>query len=122
MKVVMTEALLIDLERSSWVCRKCGHEHGSAERSYKQGLLAHARDPREVHQPILDAEQYKNTFAPSPEWVRIVEYYCPRCALLVEAEYLPPGHPPVEDMQFDLASLRTLAERGAAQVQQGAQP
>lgn len=122
MKIVMTEALLIDLDRSSWVCRKCGHEHGSAERSYKHGLLAHARDPREVHQAILDARQYKNTFAPSPEWVRIVEYYCPQCALLVEAEYLPPGHPPLEDMQFDLASLRALAERGAAQVQQGGQP
>ena len=122
MKIAMTDALLIDLDRSSWVCRKCGHEHGSAERNYKHGLLAYARDPRELHRPILDAARYRNTFAPQPEWVRIVEYYCPQCALLVEAEYLPPGHPPLDDMQFDLARLRALAESGGASCVQGARP
>lgn len=109
MKIAMTEALAIDLDRSLWVCRKCGREHGPAERSYKHGLLVHARDPREVHPPIIDPERYAHTFAPRPDWVRIVEYYCPQCALLVEAEYLPPGHPPVHDMQFDPAGLRALA-------------
>jgi acetone carboxylase, gamma subunit len=111
MKIPMTEALAVDIERASWICRKCGHEHGPADRSYKQGLLVHARDPREVHQPIIDPQQYRLTFAPQPEWVRILEYYCPQCALLVEAEYLPPGHPPVHDMQFDLDHLRALAAR-----------
>jgi len=117
MKISMTEALAIDLERSTWVCRKCGHEHGPADQGYKQGLLVHARDPREVHQAILDPQQYQQTFAPQPEWVRILEYYCPQCALLVEAEYLPPGHPPLDDMRFDLDSLRQIAARseGAAQ-------
>ncbi|KAB7631057.1 acetone carboxylase subunit gamma [Verminephrobacter eiseniae] len=117
MKINMTEALAIDMDRCGWVCRKCGHEHGPAEQNYKQGLLVYARDPRQVHQAIIDPQQYAQTFAPQPEWVRIIEYYCPQCALLVEAEYLPPGHPPVHDMQFDLASLRALAARiqGAAQ-------
>ncbi|KWF80456.1 acetone carboxylase subunit gamma [Burkholderia diffusa] len=117
----MTEALLIDLDSATWICRKCGHQHGSAERSYKEGLLVHARDPREVHQPILDPVQYRHTFAPKPEWVRIVEYYCPHCALLVEAEYLPPGHPPVDDMRFDLDKLRELAGQAVAEPVTGAE-
>ena len=120
MKIAMTEALQIDLQRSTWICRKCGHEHGPADQSYKHGLLAHARDPREVHQALLDPAQYRQTFAPQPEWVRIVEYYCPQCALLVEAEYLPPGHPPLHDMQFDLDRLREIAAAQAATPAQGA--
>lgn len=111
MKLTLTEALAIDLDSATWCCRRCDHPHGSMEKSYKEGLLAYARDPREIHAAILDPAQYGQTFAPQPEWVRIVEYYCPQCALLVEAEYLPPGHPPVDDMRFDLESLRALAKR-----------
>ena len=116
MKLTMTEALAIDLDSSTWHCRKCDHPIGPATQSYKHGLLVQARDPREVHQSILDEQRYSMTFAPKPEWVRIVEYYCPQCALLIEAEYLPPGHPPVLDMEFDIDSLRALAARqgGAA--------
>lgn len=109
MKLTMTEALCIELDNATWHCRKCDHAIGPAAESYKRGLLVQARDPREVHQSILDPEQYDFTFAPQPEWVRILEYYCPNCALLVEAEYLPPGHPPVMDMEFDIDSLRALA-------------
>lgn len=116
MKIDMTEALSIDLERETWHCRKCGHEIGAASRSYKHGLLVHARDPREVHRAILDASQYDYTFAPSPDWVRILEYYCPSCALLVETEYLPPGHPPLIDMEFDLDDLRRVAAQPGAQA------
>lgn len=111
MKLKMTEALDIDLERETWCCHKCSHEIAPATDSYKKGLLAYARDPREVHQAIIDPTQYAQNFAPQPEWVRIVEYYCPQCALLVEAEYLPPGHPPVMDMRFDLDNLREIAKR-----------
>jgi hypothetical protein len=32
---------------------------------------------------------------------------------MVEAEYLPPGHPPVMDMEFNLDSLRELARKQA---------
>lgn len=114
MKMKMTEALTIDLERETWCCRKCDHEIGSARESYKKGLLVHARDPREIHQPIIDPAQYSQSFVPQPEWVRILEYYCPSCALMVEVEYLPPGHPPVMDMSFDLNSLRNVAKRQKA--------
>ena len=114
MKLDMTEALAIDLDAETWNCRRCGHGIGPAGRSYKEGLLVYARDPREIHASIIDAEKYAQTFAPQPEWVRILEYYCPHCALLVEAEYLPPGHPPVRDMTFDLNGLREVARRLAA--------
>lgn len=110
MKLTMTEALTIDLDSETWHCRKCDHEIGPAAQSYKHGLKVRARDPGEVHQSILDDRQYSQTFAPRAEWVCILEYCCPSCALLVEAEYLPPGHPPVMDIELDVASLRRVAE------------
>ena len=106
MKVQMTEYLEIDLDRELWLCRVCGHEVGSARKLYKEGLLVYVRDPREIHKPILDPELYEFTFSPDPAWVQILEYYCPSCATLVEAEYLPPGHPPVHDMEFDIDALK----------------
>ncbi|WP_036516735.1 acetone carboxylase subunit gamma [Nevskia soli] len=106
MKVPMTEYLEIDLDRELWLCRVCGHEIGPARGLYKEGLLVHARDPREIHKPVLDPEMYEFTFAPDPSWVQILEYYCPSCATMVEVEYLPPGHPPVHDMDFDIDALK----------------
>ncbi len=114
MKLKMTEALAIDLDTETWHCSKCDHPIGPAQRSYKEGLLVHARDPREIHPSIIDPSKYAQTFAPQPEWVQILEYYCPHCALMVEAEYLPPGHPPVMDMEFDLNSLRAMARQHSA--------
>lgn len=106
MKVPMTEYLQIDLERELWVCRVCAIDLGSARSPYKEGLLVYARDPREIHKPILNPELYEFTFAPDPKWVQILEYYCPGCGTLMEAEYLPPGHPPVNDMEFDMDALK----------------
>lgn len=106
MKVLMTEYLRVDLDAEQWECRVCDHVIGSATKSYKEGLLVHDRDPREIHPPILDPERYKFTFSPDPEWVRILEYYCPSCGTQVETEYAIPGHPPLYDMQPDLPALR----------------
>ena len=106
MKVLMTEYLRIDLDAEQWECRVCNHVVGSATVSYKEGLLVHNRDPREIHPPIIDPERYKFTFSPDPEWVRILEYYCPSCGTQVETEYAIPGHPPLYDMQPDLPALR----------------
>jgi acetone carboxylase gamma subunit len=102
----MTEYLEIDLERELWMCRRCGHEVGSAREAYKEGLLAYARDPAEIHKPILDPKLYEFTFAPDSSWIRIVEYYCPDCGVMMETEYLPIGHPPLSDMEFDLDALK----------------
>lgn len=106
MKVPMTEYLEIDLDRELWMCRVCNHEVGPARKPYKEGLLVYVRDPREIHAAILDPAKYEFTFAPDPKWVQILEFYCPTCATLVEAEYLPPGHPPVVDMEFDIDALK----------------
>ncbi|MDB5986225.1 MAG: acetone carboxylase subunit gamma [Nevskia sp.] len=106
MKVPMTEYLEIDLDAELWLCRRCAHKVGSARASYKEGLLVYQRDPREIHKPILDPELYEFTFAPDPTWQQIIEYYCPTCGVMAEVEYLPIGHPPMHDMDFDLDALK----------------
>jgi acetone carboxylase gamma subunit len=105
MKVAITEYLEIDLERELWQCRVCNHEVGPARQPYKEGLLVHARNPREIHKPILNPE-YEFSFGPDPKWVQILEYYCPGCGTQVEVEYLPPGHPPMVDIELDIDALK----------------
>lgn len=106
MRTNMTEYLAIDLKKEAWVCRQCDHDIASARENYKEGLLVYDRDPREIHKPIIDPEMYEFTFAPDPKWCRILEYYCPSCGTQLEVEYLPPGHPPTHDMEFDIDSLK----------------
>ena len=91
----------IDLETELWVCRKCGEELGDARDKMKQGLLVNERDPDEVHRSLI-GEEYKYTYAPDGDWCRLLEYYCPSCATQVEVEYLPPGHPPVNNIRPDV--------------------
>lgn len=106
----MTEYLVIDLDTERWVCRVCGHDMGNARGNYKEGTLVYDRDPREIHQPILDPERYEFTFSPDPKYCRILEYYCPGCATQIETEYIPPGHPPTVDMLIDVDALRAQWE------------
>ncbi|WP_280924979.1 MULTISPECIES: acetone carboxylase subunit gamma [Ciceribacter] len=113
MKIPMTEYLRIDLNKETWECRVCDHEIAPAAGNYKEGLLVHNRDPREIHPPILDPERYRFTFSPDPEWVRILEFCCPNCGTQVETEYAVPGHPPLQDMQVDVPALKAQwAKRG----------
>ena len=106
MKVLITEYLRIDLDSEQWECRRCDRQHGSARGNYKRGLLVYDRDPREIHKPLLDPKLYERTYSPDPAWCRILEYYCPQCGTMVEAEYLPPGHPPVHDIELDIDALK----------------
>jgi len=106
MRVPITEYLEIDLESERWLCHSCGIDLGSARDNYKRGLLVYDRNPREIHQPILDDRRYRFTFSPDPKWCRILEYYCPGCGTQVETEYLPPGHPPVRDIELDVDDLK----------------
>lgn len=106
MKVLITEYLRIDLATEMWECRRCERVHGSARDNYKRGLLVHDRDPREIHKPLLDTALYERTYSPDPAWCRILEYYCPDCGTMVEVEYLPPGHPPLRDIELDLDALK----------------
>ncbi len=106
MKVPVTEYLAIELDTEKYHCRVCEHEVGPARKSYKEGLLVYQRDPREIHKPILDPKRYEFTFAPDPKWVQILEYYCPSCGTMMEAEYLPPGHPPAHDLDLNIDALK----------------
>lgn len=105
-KVLITENLRIDLDTEQWECRDCGAALISARDNYKRGLLVYDRDPREIHKPLLDPGKYVRTYAPNPEWCRILEYYCPQCGAMIETEYLPPGHPPIRDIEFDIDVLK----------------
>lgn len=105
-KVLVTENLRIDLDSEQWECRACAAELISARDNYKRGLLVYDRDPREIHKPLLDPNKYALTYAPNPAWCRILEYYCPKCGTMIETEYLPPGHPPIRDIELDLDALK----------------
>ncbi len=104
MRVEITEYLGIDLERDMWCCNRCQGDLVAATESYKTGCLVHERDPGEIHFPLNDHPQYNYSF--DPEWVRIIEFYCPHCGVMVENEYLPPGHPLTWDIDLDLDALK----------------
>src|SRR3954462_11399184 len=104
MLIQITEYLGIDIVTERWMCHRCGHDLGSAHECYKIGCLCRARDPREIHFPLGPDTEFNFSF--DPKWMQVIEYYCPGCATLVEAEYLPPGHPLTWDIQVDLEALR----------------
>jgi acetone carboxylase gamma subunit len=118
-KVLITENLRIDLDSEQWECRACNAELIGAREDYKRGLLVYDRDPREIHKPLLDPNHYEFTYAPNPQWCRILEYYCPQCGSMIETEYLPPGHPPIRDIELDIDALK-LQWKDRPEVQQAA--
>ena len=117
MRRQITENVDLDLNLDStegwrWLCHDCGHDLGPAGENYKKGCLIAAREPTEVWRPHID-EAY--TFSYDPEWMRLVEFYCPGCGAMLELEVLPPGHPLTHDIELDLESLlhRVRAEEEA---------
>jgi len=75
-RLQVTEYLDLDLGDEMWYCSQCNYKLISARENYKKGCLVCDRDPRDVHPPIVDEEI---NFAPDPNWVRILEFYCPGC-------------------------------------------
>lgn len=112
----MTEYIDLDLDAERWSCNRCGRDIGSARQSYRHGCLVHERDPREIHPPLIEGAY---TFSPDPDWVRIVEFYCPGCGVQVETEYLPPGHPITVDIEIDLDALRDRLCSGELTIRDG---
>lgn len=104
MKIRITDALDIDLEKEMWCCNRCNRELVSARDNYKKGCLVRERMPEEIHEPLAKDAAY--TYAPDPEWCRILEFYCPHCGLMVENQYLPPGHPITHDIELDIDALK----------------
>ena len=104
MLLQITECLDLDLADERWRCNRCGADIGDARESYKKGGLIYDRDPREIHFPIGPSKEFN--FSLDPKWMRIVEFYCPGCGVMVENEYLPPGHPLTWDIQLDIDKLK----------------
>ncbi len=102
-KQQITEYLDIDLDKEMWCCNRCGKELISARENYKKGCKVYNRDPRDIYPPVVEGEF---TFSPDPEWCRIIEFYCPGCGIMVENEYLPPGHPITHDIELDIDQLK----------------
>lgn len=104
MRLQITEYLDIDLAEERWRCNRCGADLGDARDSYKKGCLVRDRHPHEIHFPIGPSKEFN--FSLDPKWMRIVEFYCPGCGVMVENEYLPPGHPLTWDIQLDIDKLK----------------
>lgn len=104
MRVRITEYVDVDLTAERWCCNRCAQDLGPAAESYKRGCLVRERNPHDVHPPVGPNEEF--TFSFDPQWVRIVEFYCPSCASMVDNEYLPPGHPLTWDIDLDIAKLK----------------
>ncbi|MGW8813449.1 acetone carboxylase subunit gamma [Gordonia terrae] len=104
----ITEHIDLDVDTERWTCRRCDHDLGPADRGYKYGLRVRERDPSVIHRPLIDPTKYQYTFAPNPNWCRMIEYFCPGCAVMVEVQYLPPGFPVSHD-SFDIEWFRAQA-------------
>ena len=102
-RIRVTEFLDLDIDGEQWICNRCDRVLGSARENYKKGCLLYDRDPSEIHPPIVSGDF---NFSPDPEWIRIVEFYCPGCGSQIETEYLPPGHPITHDIEIDLDRLK----------------
>lgn len=108
-RIIITEYLEMDIDESQWHCSRCGRKLIDAQTNYKKGCLVYNRDPRDIHNPVFEAEY---NFAPDPDWVRIIEFYCPECGTQIETEYLPLGHPITHDIEIDISSLRARLDSG----------
>ena len=104
MKVRITEYLDVDLDTEQWLCRRCAEPLISARENYKKGCLAAERDLNEIHPPLVEGQAY--SFSPDPDYCRLIEFYCPKCGLMIENEYLPPGHPITHDIELDIDALK----------------
>jgi acetophenone carboxylase len=113
-RLIITEYLEIDLDEEMWYCIQCNTKLNSARENYKKACNIYNRDPTEIHQPLVD-EEYN--FAPDPKWMRIVEFACPNCAIQIDTEYLPPGHPVTHDIELDIDSLKAKLESGEYKIE-----
>lgn len=106
----ITEYLDLDLEREMWCCHRCGGDLISAREDYKRGCLLYERDPTTVHERIGPDPEFN--YSVHPEWCRIIEFYCPLCGVMMDNEYLPPGHPITRDIELDIDALKAVRAGG----------
>lgn len=109
-RVRITEYLVVDVATERWHCERCDRDLGAARDDYKRGCLVAERPLAEVHAPVTGDGAY--SFTPSPQYCRLVEFYCPGCGTMIENEYLPPGHPLTRDIELDVEALRARHAAG----------
>lgn len=109
-RIRITEYLDVKIENEMWCCNRCGAELMSARENYKKGCLVAERKPEEIYEPIF--VDGSSVTSPDPAICRIIEFYCPSCLIMVENEYLPPGHPITYDIELDVDSLKDRFQRG----------
>ena len=110
----ITETLEIDLDKEMWCCNRCHADIYSARDSYLKGCLVYERPASEIYGPSIPIKQDSDTisYSPDPDFMRLVEFYCPNCGAIITVQYLPPGHPLVRDIELDIDKLK---ERSAEQ-------
>ena len=112
-KMRITESLDIDLEKEMWCCSRCNVEIHSARESYLKGCLVYERPASEIYGPPIPVKQDSATisYAPEPDFMRVVEFYCPNCGAVMTVQYLPPGHPIIFDIELDIDKLKERAKK-----------
>lgn len=107
-RIRITESLDIDLDAEKWCCHSCGHAMNSAREPFLNGALLYEKPASEVYgEPLKLSEDTTVSYSPDPDFMRIVEVYCPGCGALITIQYLPPGHPLQVEIQLDIDQLKT---------------
>lgn len=115
MTLRITENLAIDLASEQWCCAACGHRLTSARKNYKTGCLVAEVPLSEAHPPLVEGAAY--SFTPDPDFCRLVEFYCPKCATVIENEYLPAGHPLTHDIELDIDALKARHSGKSSEIE-----
>jgi len=111
----ITETVEIDLDKEMWQCARCHTEIHPARESYLKGCLVYERPASEIYGPPIPIKQDSDSisYAPDPDFMRVIEFYCPECGAIMTVQYLPPGHPIVTEIELDIDKLK---ERAAKQT------
>lgn len=106
-KVRVTESLDIDLDSEKWCCNQCGQSMNSAREPFIEGTLIYDKPASEIYgDNIKLSPDTTISYAPDPDFMHVVEFYCPGCGALISVQYLPPGHPIPVEIQLDIDNLK----------------
>jgi acetone carboxylase gamma subunit len=106
-RVRVTESLDIDLESEKWCCHSCGAAMKSAREPYMKGALVYETPANEIYGDAIKLSKDTTiSYAPDPDFMRVIEFYCPACGALLSVQYLPPGHPIPVEIQLDIDQLK----------------
>ena len=82
----------LDAEAGEIRCRRCRHLFGDDTRNYKLGALCIERPLQDANPYVGDATRYVDAD------VRLRQYVCPGCGVLLDNEVARVGDPPIWDI------------------------